>query len=187
MSVMRPYLTCKWILAPFSTLSFSTPVALISRVWPLYESIKLAYDSKGIYVRWVIIAEEADAEAALLLNLDSVRLESSQWNGVEIAYAFGGLGDKSMESISRMSVGGFEQKKSGFSPGTSTLSSFTEIWFPLSQAETVAVRTTGRRSEASFIVKRVLLWENGEEVEVECYRRKWALKLEAGSWWLRWW
>jgi len=45
---------------------------------------------------------------------------------VEIAYASGGLGDKSTESIFRMSVGGFEQKKSGFSPGTSTLFSFTE-------------------------------------------------------------
>ena len=54
-----------------------------------------------------------------------------------------------------MSVGGSEQKRSGFSPGTSTLSSFTETWFPLShddRAETVAVRTTGRRSEVSFIV-----------------------------------
>ena len=72
------------------------------------------------------MADAVDAEVALLLNLASVWLESSRRNGVEIAYASGGLGDKSTESISRMSVGGFEQKKSGFSPGTSTLSSFTE-------------------------------------------------------------
>jgi len=49
---------------------------------------------------------------------------TEKWSG--IAYASGGLGDKSTESISRMSVGGFEQKRSGFSPGTSTLFSFTE-------------------------------------------------------------
>lgn len=155
MSVMRPYLTCKWILAPFSTVSSSTPVALISRVWPLYESIKLAYNNKSGYMRWVIIADAVDAEATLLLNLASVWLKSSQRNGVEIAYASGGLGDKSTESITRMSVGGFEQKRSGFSPGTSTMSPFTETWFPLNhddRADTVMVRTTERRSEVSFIV-----------------------------------